>query len=127
MIFLSRVEVLRLHQVLIHLHGGSHGLRDEGLLDSALAQPEASFGGAYLHPTVAEMAAAYAFHLVKNHPFVDGNKRTAATAMGAFLWANGHEVVFDQGELVATMMALADGRLDKAAVAAWIANHLSSG
>ena len=125
MIFLSKSEVINLHRLLIELHGGSHGLRDSGLLSSALAQPEASFGGEYLRATLHEKAAAYAFHLVKNHPFVDGNKRIAATAMGAFLNVNGAEAEFDQAELVAAILAVAEGRLEKAALAAWIRDRLA--
>ncbi len=120
MIFLSLEEAIAIHRVLINLHGGAHGLRDEGPLASALAQPAATFGGTYLHRDPFEMAAAYAYHLSLNHPFLDGNKRIAAVSMGAFLGANGHEVSFNQAELVAAMLALAEGRLDKPALTAWI-------
>ena len=83
--FLSRRFVVAYQARLIDLFGGLHGIRDEDLLDSALAQPEATFEGEYLHGDVWEMAAAYGFHLCSNHPFLDGNKRIAAVAMGTFL------------------------------------------
>ena len=124
MTFISRVEVLALHRTLIDLYGGSHGVRDEGLLASALAQPEASFGGEYLHGTLAEMAAAYAFHLAKNHPFVDGNQRIAFAMMLTFLEVNDEPFIVDPAELYAGAMAVAEGRLDKPALAAWIADRL---
>jgi death-on-curing protein len=118
--FLSRRFVVAAHQRLIDLFGGEPGLRDSGLLDSALAQPQATFDGKLLHADVGEMAAAYAFHLCRNHPFVDGNKRVAALCMGTFLALNGHETRFDEVELVQTMLALAEGRLDKAGLTGWL-------
>lgn len=75
MVFLTLDEILESHQNQIDTYGGSHGIRDIGLLESAIAQPETSFGGHYLHEDVFEMAAAYLFHLVMNHPFVDGKDR----------------------------------------------------
>ncbi|MFH1464934.1 MAG: type II toxin-antitoxin system death-on-curing family toxin [Pseudomonadota bacterium] len=118
--FLSKKFVLAYHDRLIDLFGGTHGLRDEGLLESALAQPGASFGGLPLHHDVWEMAAAYAFHLCRNHPFLDGNKRIAAVAMGTFLELNGHPLRAEQVALYRVIMALAEGALDKPALAAWL-------
>jgi death-on-curing protein len=118
--FLSKRFVITYQARLIDLFGGMHGLRDEALLDSALAQPEATFGGEYLHTDMWEMAAAYAFHLCSNHPFLDGNKRIAAVAMGTFLGINGRPLVVDEVELYQTIMAVADGRMDKAGLAAWL-------
>jgi death-on-curing protein len=118
--FLTKKFVLVYQSRLIDLFGGSHGLRDEGLLDSALAQPEATFEGAHLHEDVWEMAAAYAFHLCRNHPFVDGNKRIAAVAMGTFLSVNGYPVRFDEVDLYLTIMAVAEGRMDKSGLAGWL-------
>src|SRR5687767_10360587 len=86
--FLSLARVLRLHRSSIDHYGGDPGVRDMGLLESAIAQPRASFGGEYLHADLAAMAAAYVFHLVSNHPFVDGNKRTGALAGYVFLVMN---------------------------------------
>jgi death on curing protein len=88
--FLTLAEVLLLHEDQVERFGGSTGVRDLGLLESALAQPSASFGGEFLHPTIAAQAAAYLFHIAKNHPFVDGNKRTAFAVMDAFLRFNGY-------------------------------------
>jgi death on curing protein len=88
--FLTLAEVLLLHEDQVERFGGSAGVRDLGLLESALAQPSASFGGEFLHPTIAAQAAAYLFHIAKNHPFVDGNKRTAFAVMDAFLRFNGY-------------------------------------
>jgi death-on-curing protein len=121
--FLSQAEVLRIHGMLIDLYGGAPGLRDPGLLASALAQPEASFGGAPLHPTVA--AAAYGFHIARNHAFVDGNKRIALAAMLVFLEVNGKPLVVEQEELYAVMMAVSDGRWSKETLTAWLGDHLS--
>lgn len=118
--FLSTKFVLAYHERLIDLFGGLHGVRDPGLLESALAQPEASFDGVWLHRDIWEMAAAYAFHLCRNHPFMDGNKRIAAVAMATFLDINGYPLRVDEVDLYTTMMALAEGRLDKRELAAWL-------
>ena len=75
--FIEMDDVLTIHQILIEQFGGSHGIRDKGLLESALAQPKATFFGELLHPTIYEQAGAYLYHIAKNHPFLDGNKRTA--------------------------------------------------
>lgn len=118
--FLSRRFVVAYHARLIDLFGGLHVIRDEGLLDSALAQPEATFEGEHLHGAVWEMAAAYGYHLCSNHPFLDGDKRIAAVAMGTFLEINGHPLVVGEVDLYRTIMAVADGRLDKAGLAVWL-------
>lgn len=109
-----------MHAMLLELYGGAHGIRDEGLLLSALAQPEATFEGAWLHVDYAEMAAAYGFHVAQNHPFVDGNKRTALAAMLVFLEINGHALHVGQEELYAVMVGVAEGRVTKAALAGWV-------
>jgi len=118
--FLSKKFVIAYQERLIELFGGLHGVRDAGLLESALAQPEATFDGVQLHRDVWEMAAAYAFHLCRNHPFLDGNKRIAAVAMGTFLDINGHPLRVEEFELYSLMIALAEGRLDKRGLAAWL-------
>lgn len=120
MVFLAVEEVLRIHSILLELYGGAAGLRDEGLLRSALAQPEATFGGSSLLVHPYEMAAAYAFHIAQNHPFLDGNKRTALAAMLVFLEVNGHPLHAEPGLLYAMMIAVAEGRLSKAALAEWL-------
>ena len=87
--FISLQDVLSIHKDQIERYGGSLGVRDMGLLESAIAMPQAGFGGQYFHTDLFEMAAAYLFHLAKNHPFVDGNKRTALATCLVFLSENG--------------------------------------
>lgn len=120
MIHLSKRFVVAYHARLIDLFGGSHGVRDEALLDSALAQPRATFDGTPLHADMWEAAAAYGFHLIRHHAFVDGNKCIAAVAMGAFLEVNGAPSRVDEVELYETMIALAEGRLGKPDLVTWL-------
>lgn len=120
MTFLAPEEILRIHRTLLDLYGGAEGLRDEGLLRSALSQPECTFDGSYLHADVYEMAAAYAFHIAQNHPFLDGNKRTALAAMLVFLEINGHPLHTEPGTLYVVMIAVAQGRLSRPALAEWL-------
>lgn len=120
MIFLSKRSILAYHARLIEVFGGSPGVRDTGLLESALAAPESTFDGVNLHADLWDMAAAYAFHLIKNPPFVDGNKRIAAVAMGTFLDVNGAPLRVDEVELYETMIALASNGIGKAELAAWL-------
>jgi death-on-curing protein len=120
----SRDEVLLIHADQIETFGGSPGLRDGGLLDSALAQPRATFGGTLLHPTMAEQAAAYLYHLSRNHPFVDGNKRTAFAVMDAFLDANGYCLNLTDDEAYNLVMGVAQGQLEKAALAEILAQAM---
>jgi len=119
--FLTVEEVLALHADQLRLFGGSDGLRNRGGLESAVATPSASFGGAYLHETLFEMAAAYAFHIAENQPFVDGNKRTALNAALVFLDINGHEVRDPDGRLYAAMIAISSRDLDKKGLAKLLA------
>lgn len=116
--FLSVEVVIGLHRFQLELYGGGAGLRDRGLLESALAQPQASFGGVYVHEGLFAMAAAYLFHIVSNHPFVDGNKRAGLLAALTFLHLNGMALKGDSEALYALTMGVAEGRLDKQAVAA---------
>lgn len=112
--FLTVDDVLELHHMQIARYGGRHGLRDRGLLESAVAQAEASFAGKALHPDIPSVAAAYLFHICKNHPFVDGNKRTALAAAAVFLDDNGYEINQDE-QVVATLVEdVASGIVDKA-------------
>ncbi len=90
--YLTLIEVLHLHRQVINQSGGSLGVRDLGLLESAVAQPKMTFGGEDLYPTVIDKAAALAFSIIRNHPFVDGNKRTGHAAMETFLISNGTDV-----------------------------------
>jgi death-on-curing protein len=122
--FLTLDEVLLIHADQIGRYGGTHGLRDLGLLSSALGMPGAMFGSTYLHPTLAEMAAAYLFHIGQNHPFLDGNKRVALAAALAFLWLNGQRLEADDDELTELVMGVASGRVGKAEVAVFIGGHV---
>ena len=101
MIRLSKEQVLMLHTQLIETTGGSPGMRDEAMLDSALSNPFQSFGGEELYPTICTKAARLCFGLVKNHPMVDGNKRLGAHVMLVFLALNGCELSYTQEELAA--------------------------
>ena len=122
-VFLTTEEVLALHADQITRYGGSSGIRDLGLLSSALGAPAATFDGEYLHPTLFEMAAAYLFHLAKNHPFVDGNKRVALAATLAFLWLNGFEVVAEPELLGDLVLAVATSESSKADAAAFLRRY----
>lgn len=120
-------EVLGLHQRQIERYGGSSGLRDLGLLQSAVSLPAASFDGAWLHASLEEMAAAYLVHLAQNHPFIDGNKRTAAISMIVFLAINELVPTFTADELVELTLRVATSSISKAEVAVAIAGHVRSG
>lgn len=125
--FLGLEEVLALHADQIERYGGSAGVRDLGLLESAVAAPESSFGGGYLHGSLPEMAAAYLFHLAQNHAFVDGNKRVAAAAMIMFVYLNDHDLECDEDELVDLTLGVATGTTTKAEVAVFLAARMTSG
>jgi death on curing protein len=122
--FLSLDEVLALHADQIERYGGALGVRDVGLLQSALAVPRASFGGTLLHGTAVEMAAAYLVHLVRNHPFVDGNKRTGLAAAIAFLGLNDLWLEAAADELIELVLGVAEGRISKAEVAVFLQAHI---
>jgi death on curing protein len=115
--FLDVDDVLELHSVEIAEHGGSDGIRDLGLLKSAIAQPMASFGDEFLHQDIFEMAAALHFSLVSNHPFIDGNKRTGLAAMLVFLELNGYSFEEPRHMVVDITLAVASGSTSKAQVA----------
>jgi len=117
--FLSLEQVLAIHADQIDRYGGSLGVGDLGLLKSALGMPGATFGGEFLHPTLQEIAAAYLFHSTQNHPFVDGNKRTALVVLEFFLALNGQTLTADDVDCVVTMLALADGTLSEAELGDW--------
>jgi len=121
--FLDKKTILAFHQDQIETYEGSSGIRDEGLLDSALAQPQASFDGEYIHENIFEMAAAYGLHICKNHPFYDGNKRTALIAMYTFLYVNGYRLKADKKSLFAIVMDLANGKVEKKEIAAYLKKH----
>jgi death on curing protein len=114
--FLSLTEVLRIHRSSIDLYGGDPAVRAIGLLQFAIAQPRASFGGQYLHDDLPAMAAAYLYHIVSNHPFVDGNKRTGAGAAFVFLRLNNVKVTAAEDEFTEIVLAVARGQASKEAV-----------
>lgn len=121
--FLSCDDVIRLHQQLIDRFGGDSGLRDYGLLESALAQPPMQAFEQLLHPTIYDQAAAYLFHLVANHPFVDGNKRIGLHVCLVFLDLNQIGITADLDAWYRFVMSLASGQEDKASCAAFIRAH----
>jgi death-on-curing protein len=116
-IFLSLAEVLEIHRDQIERYGGHPAIRDLGLLQSALAMPAAGFGGKYLHSDLIEMSAAYLFHIVQNHPFIDGNKRTGTVAAIVFLSLNGNELEADEAQLEKLVFAVAQGKAGKNTIA----------
>jgi death on curing protein len=111
--FLTVEDVLLIHDEQIEAYGGIRGIRDEGLLESAVMTPQASFGGEYLHNDLFEMAAAYGFHIAENQPFLDGNKRTALVSALVFLDLNGFEIHDEDMLLYEAMIAIAEKRMDK--------------
>lgn len=121
--FLQVEDVLMLHSNQVDLYGGEHGVRDLGLLDSAVAQPRATFGGEFLHADLFDMAAAYMFHIVQNHPFLDGNKRTGLVAALAFLDLNDVDIEAPKGSLYDLTIAAATGQADKPQIAAFFRSH----
>jgi len=122
-VFLTLAEVLEIHRDQIERYGGTTGIRDLGLLQSSLAMPAAGFGRHHFHIDLFEMAAAYLFHITRNHPFVDGNKRTGAVAALVFLALNDIEVDAEEDTFEKVVLAVADGKWDKSAIAAFLRNH----
>ncbi|MDP1652494.1 MAG: type II toxin-antitoxin system death-on-curing family toxin [Rhodocyclaceae bacterium] len=122
--WIDRQALLLLHDESLAEHGGAPGLRDEGLLDSALARPLNLV--AYGDPDFANLAAAYGVGLAKNHAFIDGNKRAAFLAVGLFLLLNGYRLAAGQAEATVVMLDVAAGDLDEASFAAWLRTHVTS-
>jgi death-on-curing protein len=120
--WISRPALLLLHGESLAEHGGAAGMRDEGLLDSALARPQNLV--AYGSPDVADLAACYGVGVAKNHPFVDGNKRAAFLCVGLFLHLNGMRLHATQAEATLTMLALAAGEITEAEFATWLREHI---
>lgn len=116
--WINRRALVLLHDESLSIHGGASGLRDEGLFESALSRPENL--AAYGTPDVFDCAAAYAFGLAKNHPFVDGNKRVAFLATGMFLRINGHRLTVSQADAVEAVLSLAAGDLSESDFATWL-------
>jgi death-on-curing protein len=125
--FLTMDEVLAIHAHQIERYGGALGLRDRGLLESALAMPSATFGGETLHPSLHEQGAAYLFHLVKNHAFVDGNKRVGLACCLVVLRLNDLRIDASDDELVGLVFGVAQGRRPKAEVAVFLHEHAVPG
>lgn len=122
-LFLTLDEVLSLHAEQVRLFGGSSGIRDLGLLESAMGTVEATFDGAFLHETLFAMAAAYLHGICRNHPFLDGNKRTAVAAALTFLEMSGIEVDADEDAFYDLVIGVAEGHVSKAAVAVFLEKH----
>lgn len=124
--YLSLAEVLELHRRLIETSGGGLGLRDFGMLKSALSQPRLTFDGNELYPDVIDKAAALGFSLIQNHPFVDGNKRIGHAAMEVFLVLNGFEIAAGVDEQERTVLAVASGRMSRAELTGWVRSNVAA-
>lgn len=121
--FLMLDDVVEAHGEQIAYYGGSPGIRDAGLLESALAQAQTTFDGVYLHKDIFEMAAAYLFHLVQNHSFVDGNKRIGLETALVFLTINGQDVAVSDELLVSIVLDAAKGKASKEQIAQFFLDH----
>ena len=118
--FLSVDNVVELHRRTIEREGGAAGIRDSGLLESAVTAPRQTFGGEYLHPDVSAQAAAYLYHLVKNHPFVDGNKRAGALSFLFFLKKNAPEKIPGPQDLERITLSVAESSMSKEELVEWV-------
>ena len=121
--FVTLDDVLELHEAMINTIGGSHGIKDRGSLESALAQPQMTFGGEDFYPSLAEKAAALAFSLINNHPFTDGNKRTGHAAMLLFLDLNGCDFVDILDEQERVILAVAGSTMEREEFTEWVKAH----
>jgi death-on-curing protein len=122
-VFLTLADVLEIHQDQLRRYGGSPGTRDLDLLKSALAMPQAGMGEEYFHADIVEMAAAYLFHIVRNHPFTDGNKRTGTVASLVFLMLNGIEVDAEEAEFEQLVRRVAEGKAGKTDIAVFLRSN----
>ncbi len=120
--WIKESSVLAIHEVQVAEHGGSHGIRDIALLQSALARPQNAV--AYGSPDIADLAAAYAVGIARNHPFLDGNKRTAWVVAETFLLKNGYELMANNRESLPIMLSVAEGASPEAEFAAWLRAHI---
>lgn len=121
--FLTLEQILAIHENQLKLYGGGKGLRNMGLLQSALAMPSSGLGEEYFHKDLYEMAAAYLFHIVLNHPFVDGNKRVGLVAAYVFLRLNGIVLTADNEAVEKLTLDTAQGKIEKPALAAFFKKH----
>lgn len=122
-IFLTINQVLFIHDQMVKRFGGSHGIRDLGLIESAVARPQATFAGKYLYKTIFDKAAALLQSLLKNHAFVDGNKRTALTSAGLFLWKNGYRLINNHTKEVEFAIKVDNGNLTIEQISKWLKGH----
>jgi death-on-curing protein len=125
MIYLNREEIIQLQTLLIAQSGGMAGIRDPGLLDSAAAQPQMTYGGSDCYATIAEKASALGFSLIKNHAFMDGNKRIGHAAMEAFLILNGFEIVAPVDEQESLILDVAAGAKRRDELTDWLRAHIT--
>ncbi len=123
--WLQDIVVTAIHRRQLAEHGGLDGIRDPGMLSSALARPKNTFAYSDPKPDLAQLAAAYAFGIIKNHPFVDGNKRTAYVLCRTFLLINGHDIEATEAEKYQTFLALAEGSINEAQLVDWIRSKLT--
>jgi death-on-curing protein len=121
--FLTLEDILRIHRDQIERYGGGLGVRDQGLLESAIAMPQAGMGGRYYHTDLHEMGAAYLYHLTKNHPFIDGNKRVGTAAALVFLDLNGVPVEATDEEIADLTLGVAEGKIAKSTIAEFFRKH----
>ena len=121
---LKKRQILLLHSALTAESGGSDGVRDEGLLDSAVNTPFQTFSGQDLYPTVLEKAVRLGFGLIRNHPFIDGNKRIGTHAMLVFLNLNSITLSYEDDELISTILSVASGEMDADGLLKWIQQHI---
>jgi death-on-curing protein len=124
--YLTLIEVLELHRKILEQSGGALGIRDMGLLESAIAQPRMTFGGEDLYPSLLEKAAALGFSIIMNHPFVDGNKRTGHAATEAFLVLNGLEINASVDEQERIVLAIASGKLKREVFVEWLQQNITA-
>ena len=121
---LTKEQIKMLHSALVERFGGQDGLRDEGMLDSALNTPFQTFSGSELYPDLLSKAARLAFGLIANHPFIDGNKRIGAHAMLIFLRLNNVEIEYDDDDLIALILGTAAGEYDDKTILEWLKKHI---
>jgi death-on-curing protein len=121
---LTKEQIMMLHRTLIAESGGSAEIRDEGLLDSAINAPFQTFGGEELYPSLLEKASRLGYGLIKNHPFVDGNKRTGTHTMLVFLAVNHIELQYKDADLIQLILGVAAGEYDEAHLLAWLQHHI---
>ena len=121
---LSKQQILMLHSMLVAQSGGMDGLRDEGLLESAINTPLQTFGGQELYPTVLEKAARLGYGLIHNHPFLDGNKRIGTHAMLVFLDINNITLSYEDDDLIAAILRVASGNMNDSELLEWLKTHI---